>query len=539
MKPSTVTDKKQAYELFQNQEYKKSGACFQEITRTNPQDDDAWLMQALCMQKLGQVEPAISCLERAISINPNSEKAYNYLGQAWLSKGWTNLAITNFRHAIQLKADNIEAHRNLIIALVATSQYHEAVDACRNALQYDPSDANIHCHLAVALEHIYQLEEARSEAEKALKINPGHVRANLIIAKLDKRAGNLENARVRLSAELKKNLPPLQVATLAAELGDVLDRMGNYAAAYRSFDAGNMALAKTVSPAQATQNNIFDQINRHLQWFTHSATENWNNTVLKDDKPSPIFLVGFPRSGTTLTEQVLASLDTIIPSDEQPILSRLISELPMLLKRPFRYPEDLGSLNADDLVKLRTHYWSLVDAMIGMPEDGKRLLDKLPLNIIDLGMVYRLFPDARIIVVLRDPRDCCLSCFMQPFMLNQSMVNFLSLEQSSRFYAAVMDLLAHYQSVLGLQFLEIRYEDMVADLETEARKLIEFTGEEWNDTVLNYFEHARKRDVRTPSYSAITSPIYARAIGRWHNYENQLQTALPILEPYIKAFHYQ
>ena len=517
----------------------ESGACFQKIANSNPQDDEAWLMQALCLQQLGQLEQATHYLERAISINPASAKANNHLGQAWLGKGWTDRAILNLRNAVRLKADYTDAHKHLIIALLASSRYHEAVEACHKALQYAPSDANIYCQLAVAYEQTHQLEDARIAAEKALKKNPDLVRANLIIAKLDKRTGNLEAARVGLLSALKKSLPPLQIATLAAELGDVLDRMGDYETAYRSFDAGNQALSKTITPAQAAQPDIFDQITRHQNWFSHSSIKDWNDSQLANDKPSPIFLVGFPRSGTTLTEQVLASLDTIMPSDEKPVLSNLISELPMLLKRPFRYPEDLGHLNTEELIKLRARYWTLVDAMIGTPEKGKKLLDKLPLNLIDLGMVYRLFPDARIIVVLRDPRDCCLSCFMQPFMLNQAMVNFLSIEQSAKFYAAAMNLLKHYQSVLGLKFQVVRYEDMVTDLETEARKLVEFCGEEWDDTVLRYFEHARKRDVSTPSYSAIASPIYSKSLNRWHNYEQQLQPVVRILEPYIKEFNYK
>lgn len=539
IKSPVKPDKKRAYKLFRNQKYKEAGASFHKITSINPQDEEAWHMKALCLQQLGQAEQATHCLERAISINPASAKANNHLGQAYLGKGWVDRAIINLRNAIRLKADYTDAHKHLIIALLAASRHHEAVDACHKALQYTSANADIYCQLAVAYEQTNKLEEARIEAEKALKKNPDLVRANLIIAKLDKRAGNLEAARVRLLSELNKSLPPLQIATLAAELGDVLDRMGDYEAAFRSFDTGNQTLSKTITPAQAAQPGIFDQINRHQNWFTHSSTKDWNDTQLTNDKSPPLFLVGFPRSGTTLTEQVLASLDTIVPSDEKPVLSNLINELPMLLKRPFRYPEDLGNLTEEELIKLRARYWALVDVMIGMPEKGKKLLDKLPLNLIDLGMIYRLFPNARIIVVLRDPRDCCLSCFMQTFRLNQAMVNFLSIEQSAKFYAAAMNLLKHYQSVLGLKFQVVRYEDMVTDLENEARKLVEFCGEEWDDTVLRYFEHARKRDVSTPSYSAIASPIYSRSIGRWQNYTNQLQPVVTILDPYIKTFGYQ
>jgi hypothetical protein len=127
---------------------------------------------------------------------------------------------------------------------------------------------------------------------------------------------------------------------------------------------------------------------------------------------------------------------------------------------------------------------------------------------------------------------------MQPFLLNQAMVNFLSLEQTARFYAAVMDLWLHYRAVLGLEFLEIRYEDLVADFETTARRLVGFIGEPWDDAVLRYFEHTRKRDVSTPSYSAIASPIYSRAVGRWRNYETWLRPHLSLIEPYLREFGY-
>jgi hypothetical protein len=153
-------------------------------------------------------------------------------------------------------------------------------------------------------------------------------------------------------------------------------------------------------------------------------------------------------------------------------------------------------------------------------------------------MVYRLFPDARVIVVLRDPRDCCLSCFMQPFLPNQAMVNFLTLKQTVRFYAAVMDLWRHYRSELDLNYIEVRYEDLVEQFEPTARRLVDFVGEPWNDAVMKFFEHARTRDVRTPSYAAVASPIYSRAVGRWQHYHAQMEPVLEILQPYVAEFGY-
>jgi Flp pilus assembly protein TadD len=536
--PPLDHEREQAHGLYREQKFLEASMLFSKISQRNPRDHDALLMQGLCLYRLGQLDKAITLLKQAASLDPQSARAANALGQVWLEKGWVDPAIQNLKQALQLKKDYTKAHENLIKTLLASSRFLEAINACRTALQYSPDSAWLHCQLAVALEQSHQLEEARTAAETADKLEPGHVRANLIIAKLDKRSNRLMLARDRLRSLLTRRLPPLQAATLAAELGDVLDRMGNYSAAFRAFDAGNRVLAQTVTPEQAAHASIFDQIERHKKWFTRSSTQGWKNIQLEDAKSSPLFLVGFPRSGTTLTEQVLSSLEQIVPSDEKPILSRLVSELPGLLNRPIHYPEDLGDLSRTELDNLRARYWTLVDGMVGPVRAGQQLLDKLPLNIIDLGLVYRLFPDARVIVVLRDPRDCCLSCFMQPFKLNQAMVNFLSLGESARFYAAVMDLWIHYRSTLGLRSLEIRYEDLVADFETQARKLVEFAGEEWDDTVLRYFEHARKRDVSTPSYSAITSPVYSRSIGRWKHYRTHLQPINKLLEPYLEKFDY-
>lgn len=128
---------------------------------------------------------------------------------------------------------------------------------------------------------------------------------------------------------------------------------------------------------------------------------------------------------------------------------------------------------------------------------------------------------------------------MQPFLLNQAMVNFLTLSNTARFYAAVMDLWRHYRAELDLSYIEVRYEDLVEQFEPEARRLVDFVGEPWSDKVLKYFEHARKRNVRTPSYAAVASPIYSRSVGRWRHYAAQMEPVLEVLQPYIEEFGYE
>ena len=170
--------------------------------------------------------------------------------------------------------------------------------------------------------------------------------------------------------------------------------------------------------------------------------------------------------------------------------------------------------------------------------EDRLLLDKLPLNLVETGLINVLFPDAKIIVALRDPRDVCLSCFMQGFDLNIGMVNFLWWERTVELYANVMDLWLHVREMLTLPFIEVRYEDTVRDLEGQARRMLDFLGLEWDDRVIRFYEAARKKAILTPSFAAVTKPVHTGAIGRWRNYAGPVERVAGTLQPYIKAFGY-
>ena len=237
-------------------------------------------------------------------------------------------------------------------------------------------------------------------------------------------------------------------------------------------------------------------------------------------------------------EQILESHPHLTGSREEPLLTRLLDSTATLIGRPFAYPEGLDGLAPAELHTLRAEYWRLARQQVGPEVDTRRLVDKLPLNIIELGFIHRLFPDAKIIVALRDPRDVCLSCYMQSFELNQAMVNFLDLEGTTRLYAAVMDLWRHYRALPELDTFVYRYEDLIDDVEAMARRLLEFLGEPWDPTVLRYHEIARKRYANTPSYQNVTLPIYRKAIGRWRSYAEQLAPHLNVLQPFLEEFGY-
>jgi tetratricopeptide (TPR) repeat protein len=535
----TASKRGKAFALLGEGKVQPARMWLEQVCEENPEDHAAWLALGLCHRQLGSREKAIACLKRAVDTDPEDATAHSKLGLAYLDCLAVRQALAHFRQATAIAPRDEEANIGLGSSLLAEGRYAELADHCRQALAHVPRSAELHCQLAVALERAHNLEEARDAAEAAVLLQPGHQRACFLLAQLDRRSGHFQQARRRLQGLLLSALAPHQRAAVAAELGRTLDQVGEYAAAFQAFEAGNRALVTTVSTERYRQLGILAEIERNRQWFTDESTAAWQAEEPDDDCPAPIFLVGFPRSGTTLTEQVLASVDHIRASDEKTMLTQLRNDIAGILGRPVFYPKGLNELTTSDLSRLRSHYWHLVDEMVGPLVERQQLLDKLPLNLVDLGLVYRIFPRARVIVVLRDPRDACLSCFMQSLLLNQAMVNFLELERTARLYAATMKLWLHYRSFLKLPFLELRYEDLVADLPGQARRLLEFVGLEWDEEVLRFFHHARERDITTPSYSAVASGIYDHAVGRWHNYEKQLVPVKEILAPFVEAFGYK
>lgn len=529
---------KEALVLYQNGEFNKARRRYAEICKENPDDHESVWMIGLCHMGAGNVQEAIAAFEHAIEKKPDFAPAYARLGKAYMAKMAFEEAADCFRKALEIEPGNPLSLNTLGEALIALGRFDEAIEHLRWALRFFPTAAKLHAQLAFALERTHRLDEARAAAERTLEIEPDNPRAQLILATMARRQGALAEARERLGRLHAAQLAPQQRAAVAAELGRVLEGIGDYSAAFRAFVSGNRAMEDAVQRSGIDSRAILRTIKRNRTWFTAESTKDWVAQEPDDGHTSPVFLVGFPRSGTTLTEQILASLDEVVPTDEQTLLSRLIHDLGSMFGRRVAYPDGLNDLPGSELSWMRLHYWHLVEEMVGPLEEGQILLDKLPLNLIELGLVYRLFPRARVVVVLRDPRDSCLSCYAHSFMLNQAMVNFLDLHRTAKLYAATMDLWLHYRSFIQLPFLEVRYEDLVTDMEFWSRRLVEFAGLEWDDKILKFYDHARERGVKTPSYSAVASPIYDQSVGRWLHYQDELRPILPVLQRFIEAFGY-
>jgi hypothetical protein len=248
-------------------------------------------------------------------------------------------------------------------------------------------------------------------------------------------------------------------------------------------------------------------------------------------RPAPAFLFGFPRSGTTLLDTMLAGHPDALVLEERPILHAVAEALGS--------PDRLAGLGSEQLDRLRSLYFDRLDRE-SEDSEGRLVVDKLPLGIVDAALAHRIFPDARFVFVERHPCDVVLSCFMTRFDPKGGMANMLSLADSASLYDLVMSHWLRCRQVFPLEVHTIRYERMIEDPQAELRPLAAFLGLDWNDDLLDHRRSARERAyIATPSYAQVTEPLYTRARGRWERYRAQMEPVLPILAPWCELMGYE
>ena len=385
----------------------------------------------------------------------------------------------------------------------------------------------------------HDLESAGKLIEKALQKNPVHAQAYLYAAILERRTGKLEASRTRL-ARLLDSQPSDSTALRAySELGKVLEQLGQYDDAYNAYEAGNRIQASEYKHTSADKGRLYQWIEHHRNALQREGVSSWKTFINDDGLSDPVFLVGFPRSGTTLAEQLMASHPKIKVSNEKPLLRKVVSNMSEPPGQQEGYPYNLGRMNQSEIRLLRARYWELAEKIPGVKRNDGLFVDKLPLNILFIPTIHRLFPNTRILFALRDPRDVCFSCYTNIFSANDAMVNFTDIMDALKFYADTMDIWQIYQHEIPFNVYELRYETLVSRFDKTAHELINFLGLEWDDNVLKYYMETNQRNVTTPSYQGIASPVYKRAMGRWKHYAEQLHPALTILGPYVRRFGYE
>jgi tetratricopeptide (TPR) repeat protein len=518
------------------------------LERGRPADAEQYLRDAIALDdtqanfhsNLGnalvaqnRIEEAYESFQRALSLNPEHMVALSNSTTALLSMGRSGEAKALCTRMLAIEPEDIDARRSMAAALMEEGDTHGAIATLREGLEIRNRDFGLLVQLASALELVNQLDEAATVIARAEAVSPGVARVSLLAGLIARRQGNFELARQHLQAAIDQGLPEREEIEAFNQLGLALDAMGD-AAAFAAFKRSNQAMARFTGAQNLDGDRFLREVAALREFFTQEKFTDLRRVFPPDDDLRPVFFVGFPRSGTTLMEQVLKAHPGIVTTDEVSPLHAVTT----VIERSGGYPRGLDRLASRDISRLRQYFRDFCRDNIGDLE-GKRLVDKLPLNILHLGLAKLLFPEAKIVVALRDPRDACMSCFMQKFKLNDAMANFLEIGTTGLAYEAVMGLWLHYRSILAGSWMEYRYEDLVDNFDDTVSKVLDFIGVGWHEEISNYRQAAKQRAITTPSYRDVTAPVDDHAVARWRRYERQLAPIFPVLAPFVETFGYE
>jgi len=492
--------------------------------------------RGLWLQQTSRYEEALDEFRRALSTMPGNATLLNAMGLCYLKLDRNREAVQAFRQAVAAGPDLALTHYRLGLALAQAGDHDGAQEAHGRAIELDANLAEAHASLASILARKGQPERARVLAERALALKPQDGTARVALALIEMGAKNFSGAEALLRALAEDgSLTSQQRASVLGLLGDALDGQKRYGEAFETYLRENEELRR--EHAKRFEGHAATAARNLIAYFEQSDPKRWTapdeGLAMPDGPAEHIFLLGFMRSGTTLLEQVLASNERIIALEEMGLLNglgdRYMTSVPAL--------DALADLNGAELEQHRRTYWDRV-RQTGIEIKGKVFVDKQPLNTVKLPIIAKLFPQAKILFALRDPRDVVFSCFRRHFKVNLTMFEFLDLEEAARFYALVMRLAEIYREKLQLTLLEHRYERMVEDFEGSVRAVCEFIGVEWSDSMRDFNRYAPAVDLRSPSATQVRKPLYNEALAQWRRYQDRLAPILPVLQPWAEKFGY-
>lgn len=509
-------------------------AAYRRAIQLKPDYADAQYLLGNALMETGQLQEAEASLRRALELRPGFFEALSDLGAVLLMTGQTAAASAALDQALALRPDSPEVLANLANLLEMDERVEDALALYARALRARPDSLDVLAKQAELLEKAGRMEAAQQALDRGLARDPTHPVLNLVAARLDRRAERHADAAARLEAVLARPMPENTRGEAQLLLGQLYDRLGRTDEVLRQLTEGKRRTAAAADPQGSGRRRFLDKIEAY-QAMARCPAPARPAEPADAAGASPIFLIGFPRSGTTLLEQILDSHPALRAMEEKPTAAALEQAFVDLTGGG---PEGLARLDGEKIATLRRAYWDEAARHVNRA-DGIQVVDKLPLNTVRVPLLWHVFPDARFILAVRHPCDVTLSCLMQNFGANDAMAGFTSLASVAEIYARVMGAWREFAAQIPLHWQRIRYEDLVADFEPEARRLLDFLGVEWDDAVLDHTHRAQTRGIiNTPSYHQVTQPIYQHARYRWKRYERDFAPVLASLQPYIDYFGY-
>ena len=555
-------------ENYKNGRYKETKKLAVSITKDFPKYSFGWKILGVVLGVLDRKSEAINAMQKAVALSPQDPEAHSNMGVTLKELGRLDEAEASYNQAIALKPDYSEAYSNLGVTLQELGRLDEAEASYNQAIALKPNFAKAYCNLGVTLKELGRLDEAEASFNQAIALNPDYAEAYLNLCELlenmnradellsfirgisrknfEKKADFLyyealiefqkENYETAAKLVEKININELLIKRqpLAFKLkGDIYHHKKNYKEAFEAYKSKNKRVKESLEYKKQDSEKYFSQQFEKVTQIEQLQELSLYKSVIEPTWIQPTFLIGFPRSGTTLLDTILRTHTNINVLEEQPMMEKMYAS--------FRNIPTISKIEAMDNSAVETAvdiYFQELKKHTKV--DTKQVLvDKLPLNILQLPLINQVFPNAKYIIGLRHPLDCVLSCWMQNFKLNPAMANMIELGRIVDFYDVVMRILKLSEERYSLNTHRIRYEDLVLNFEENVSNLLIFLDLKWEEELKNYQKTALARDrIHTPSSSQVIKPIYQTASYRWKNYEEYLEQYKERLIPWIQRYGY-
>jgi tetratricopeptide (TPR) repeat protein len=542
------------------QNFKLAEADYRAVLDRSPDDWESWNNLGNSLRLDGRSEDSIEPLRRAVALAPDAPPVRLNLATSLLESGdWNGAEEALWQMADDFPDDHVPM-RELHALYRRQGRDEDALAAIEEAAKRAPAEvplllghAGHLCHMvnALAAEPIYnrvldldsdnayahlglafcydltnRLDELARLAAEAERLGVGENARNFIAA--------LDHRRQKRFAEgvaaLEKVPEDLESPRRAHLMGQLLEGVDRFDEAFASYTRMNQLMQEEYPPTEspAAYRNL---LQTRFEQMTPEWVSRWREESEPDPRPSPVFLVGFPRSGTTLLDTMLMGHPRIEVLEEEPTLHKAF-EL-------FRDYEDMPTADDARIREARDAYFKTAGSLTEL-KPGNLLVDKNPLAMNAVPFIRRLFPGARIILAVRHPCDCVFSCYVTNFRLNAGMANFVDLKSGAELYDLSFRYLERVQELMPTPTHTVIYERMVADRTSELRQLFEFLELDWHEGVLDHEATAKGRGrIKTASYAQVVEPIYNRSAGRWVNFRKYMEPVLPILRPWIEKFGYE
>ncbi len=548
---------------------------FRKLTGLRPEVPEYWSNLGLMLRHLGRTDEAETMFQRALGLpHPPHDTLVNY-GLLLLDMGRIADARHRFLDAVDVEQDSAEARIYAALACMECGDTRRAEALIPSSHTWPALDPALRRDLTKALIQLGRVKDA----ETILEIDVEHAQDPIAMARLaslHERTNRVESASILLerirphladgdpdvqvdawaldaalalrdkdypraaaaaqSLLATRNLPPSTQANTHFTMAKIADKQGDQDLAMAELaqaHAIQFRLASGMEPEIAA--SIEEPLRIAAKWLQPEESAFAPMPGDPGADRSPVFIVGFPRSGTTMLEQMLDAHPAYVSMDERIIIQACVERMEA---KGFNYPHQLDRLDEEDLKELRTLYWTEANKVAARTE-GQILVDKNPLNMLRLPMIRRLFPSARVILALRHPCDVILSCYMQNFRSPAFMILCSTLERLTKSYVNAMRFWIHHQPLLCPDALLLRYEDTVGDFAGQVERIADYLGISERHHLADFAAHAaRKGYISTPSYAQVTEPVNSRAVARWEPYRAFFEPLFPLLRPVAGHWRY-